>query len=95
MVIYDPGEHAIVEMRTRLAPLTRDRVGGRSSRRRHAARSGPLSSIAVTEQHAANLRERRGGVHRTGPPYGPGLALVEAERNVLRTFSRCTRTATE
>jgi hypothetical protein len=83
VVIYDPGELAIVEMRTRLAPLTRAIEWEVDRRVADTRASGPLSSIAVTEQHARTLLETARAFTEGGPPHGPGLALVEAERNVL------------
>ena len=83
MVIYGAGELALVEMRTRVAPLARV-IEWEIDRRVAAAREpGPLTSIAVTEQHARTLLESAKSFAGGGTPYGPGLARSEEERDVL------------
>ncbi len=82
---YGPGELALVELRTRFAPLTRA-IAWEVDRRVAAAREregepGPLVSIAVTEQHAVGFARHRDGIH-------PGRSAVRSRVSRSRTRSK-------
>ena len=84
---YGPGELALVELRTRLGPLTRAiawEVDRRVARpRERDGPPGPFAAIAVTEQHARALLETATAFTECGSPYGPGLALSDDEQDVV------------
>ena len=84
---YDPGELALVELRTRLGPLTRAiawEVDRRvAPRRERDGQPGVFASVAVTHQHARALLDTATAFTEGGSPYGPGLALSEDEQDVV------------
>jgi len=83
VVTYGAAELALVEMRTRLAPLTRAIEWAIDRRVAKQNEQRPLTSIAVTEHHARSLLEDAKAFAEGGTPYGPGLARTEDERDVL------------